>query len=421
MLRKSIASQVSVVEFHNAGIIRKVLRKSIAITPVTECRNGIVFFVVLWNSIARWAIRYFIPLLLALAFYTVSSPVFADHGPATTGAGFLLPSAEIIPPGHLDISARWQNINYMTPSEGDLRASTIRMGNVGDHYDSIGNGELATLAVAFSISEHWDLQIFGGWYTAREIRIGLIDGRGDYKLVDAGGISGFTDPGASGRYQIIENNFLKFTVLAGFTAPLGRSTTKADYRNLNDLPILSSLQPNLQTMNAQTLPVQNNISPHLVPGTELAVGGGSFALEPTMTPGQKTWSFNGGIALAVSLNESDVFTFSFRYTDWLSSTEMRPGRRMDFGIGFPAFSKDNLKFNVDLLYRHRDRSRSNLTVLQNSGGQELLSSISFQYIINDDYTIGTGIAIPVWQINNGPQQKLGILFSADAGVRIHFE
>ncbi|MCB1202455.1 MAG: hypothetical protein KDK41_17565, partial [Leptospiraceae bacterium] len=43
----SLWNSITVVEFHNAGIIRKVLWKTIAIFPVTEFRNGIVFFVVL--------------------------------------------------------------------------------------------------------------------------------------------------------------------------------------------------------------------------------------------------------------------------------------------------------------------------------------------------------------------------------------
>lgn len=348
-----------------------------------------------------------------MAYPFMSDSLWADHGPSTTGAGFMRPDAEILPAKHVQISLGWQNLTYNQPSENDMRLQLIRMGNVGDHYDALGSGQLMSFSVTASISNWWDVTFFGGWYNGHDIRIGLIDGKKNYKLVNAGGISGFTDPGAVGKVQVVSISWLTLTGIAGFNAPLGRSTKESDYRNLDEMPILTSIRPPMQ--NSQ------GVSPHLVPGTELAAGGGSFVLEPAMMPGQKTWSIKGGIAAKFETTKDRFISLSFMAYHWIPIDKVTPTQRFELGLGLPALKYQNTFFAMDLLYRYRMKSASKDYVYPNSGGQEIYLSAAFNYLWPLDIRLSIGFAIPVWQMHNRPQQSLGMVFFGNTGIRLHFE
>lgn len=332
--------------------------------------------------------------ILAAAF-TVA-PLFADHGPGTTGASGSVIMPDTIERHHFSLGVTQSFVQYAEYPDVAISDATQKMKVAGSHIDTLGVASLSNVTLGYGILSWLDVSATIGWYYSRGLREGILDSNTAYKLIDAGDVAGLTDVWINSKANILKRGAWSVSALGGIKLPTGNMAGSSETVPLNSLPAAQ--------INGVTIPGPRM---HVVSGQ---TGGDQFSLDPSATPGSGSFDFMAG--LAASRQFAGVFTASssatYIYRGYYKTYKI--GDRIDGGLAlsYKAFDGEGVRFFTftEITARYMMKSKDHDQTIVNSGG--LLAFWAVGMRLSLPYEIGCFVSkeFPVAQILNEPQQKL---------------
>ncbi|MBX3721067.1 MAG: hypothetical protein KF713_04445 [Turneriella sp.] len=335
-------------------------------------------------------------LSVLLLFPLLTSLVYADHGPGTTGATGSVIMPDTIERHHFALSLMQSFTSYAEYPDVALSDATQKMKTAGSHIDTLSLGSISNMTLGYGILSWLDASATIGWYYGRRLREGVLDSNTAYKLIDAGNVAGLTDLWLNGKAKFYSGGGWNLAALGGVKLPTGNMAGASESVALNSLPAAQVTGGNIPQPNF-----------HVVAG---AGGTDQFSLDPSATPGSGSVDFMAG--LAASKQFADVFTLtasgSYIYRGYYKTYKV--GDRIDGGVAlsFRAFDVDRTKLFTftELTARYMMKSRDHEETIVNSGGLIAFWAIGMRLSLPHELGCFVSKEFPVLQMLNEPQQKL---------------
>lgn len=348
--------------------------------------------------------------LIIILFVMFAGSVYADHGPASTAAAGRSLSSARVTAGHLMVGFSQTFTRFERLSNSDVRDLTLEMKKPGSHLDAFTVASLSQLELTLGLSDEWALNVTSGWYAAPGLREGLRDHLGDYRLIEAGDIGGFTDPAVGLFYTpLYWLTGINFSVIM----PFGRTTGASDHVNLDTITVGNRVSFNKL----------GSLSPHLVEGSEFGSEGVQYTVEPSMMPGQGAWGFSTGFLVTTSDRPVDFFS-AFQMTYHFTGNNSQIGLLSEIQPGFSTRSDDSIHFNFSLPLRYREPTHSYARIIENTGGLIIFQRLEAVLVLDDLVSTGSNVAfwyeLPVFRQLNGPQQFIDYRAGLNLNILLHF-
>jgi Putative MetA-pathway of phenol degradation len=270
----------------------------------------------------------------------------ADHGPGTSGSGFVTSSAETLKPGKFSSSFLLDWTEFDSP------------GGMPEGVDLLDRSFLSTFEVGYGVMENLQLGLSYGYFASegnREFE------EGEKVTFDP---DGFTDLWLTGKYRFYQGPAGQFAALGGIKAPTGDSALK----------------------NSE-----------------------GESVEPSATAGTGAWDGLVGMAYTVPLDAAVTLDASAAYTFRGEGHDYRLGNRLDLGssVAWRVFGEASAYPQVSLVaeatLRHVQRSQDGGDTEQATGGTVLFFSPGVKASFTENLAATMGIQIPVVQNLNGDQ------------------
>jgi hypothetical protein len=322
-----------------------------------------------------------------LCLLSIPIPVFANHGPSTTGGGASTQSGETLKEGQFTFTLDETYTNYKTYSREEAESRALKSGE----FDTLTDAFLSTATLAYGITSEFQLEGSLGWYSGRH----FIDAhRGEHSE------EGHSGHKRSNILQEDEENHddhgsEKNLVSSGFGNPEGLSdlTLRAKYR------LLKGASGHLSIIGGGVFPI----------GKDDYRLDNSEELEPSSQPGSGRYSSLGGFAYSryitprITLDVSSLYTYRFEKNDF------KVGDRVDSGIvlayrltqsidQFPQYSLFCETIHQYIVQDEVEGKKNN-----NSGGKTLFIIPGLRTLINKEVGLIVAPSIPVYQQLNGEQ------------------
>ena len=307
----------------------------ILIFPADSRRGRFYLFMKLHFSITSLAISL-------IAHHTA----LADHGPGTSGSGFITFSAETLKPGQFSSSLQFDWTEFESPS------------GMPEEVDLLDRSFLTTFNLSYGVVENFQLGLTYGYYASegnREFE------NGDEVTFDP---DGFSDLWLTGKYRFYQGPAGEFAMLGGIKAPAGDSS---------------------------------------VTNSE------GESVEPSATAGTGAWDGLAGFAYTVPLSATVTLDASAIYTFRGEAHDYRLGDRLDLGSSLAwrvcgdAATYPQLSLVAEATLRHVQKSEEGGADEEATGGTVLFLSPGVKLSFNERLAASLGIQIPVVQNLNGDQ------------------
>jgi hypothetical protein len=277
-----------------------------------------------------------------VAIHTAS----ADHGPGTSGSGFITFSAETLKPGQFSSSFQLDWTEFDSP------------GGKPEEVDLLDRSFLSTFNVSYGIMENFQLGLTYGYFASegnREFE------NGDEVTFDP---DGFTDLWLTGKYRFYQGPAGQFALLGGIKAPTGDSSIT----------------------NSEGEPV-----------------------EPSATAGTGAWDGLAGFAYTVPLTAAVTLDASAIYTFRGEAHDYRLGDRLDLGSSLAwrvcgdAATYPQVSLVAEATLRHVQMSEEDGADDEATGGTVLFISPGVKVSFSERLAASVGVQFPVVQNLNGDQ------------------
>ncbi len=271
---------------------------------------------------------------------------FADHGPGTSGSGFITFSAETLKPGQFSSSFQFDWTEFDSPS------------GMPEEVDLLDRSFLSTFNVSYGVAENFQLGLTYGYFSSegnREFE------NGEEVTFDP---DGFTDLWLTGKYRFYQGPAGQFAMLGGIKAPTGDSTIT----------------------NSEGEPV-----------------------EPSATAGTGAWDDLVGFAYTVPLSATVTLDASAIYTFRGEAHDYRLGDRLDLGSSLAwrvcgdAVTYPQVSLVAEATLRHVQKSEEGGADDEATGGTVLFLSPGMKVSCTERLAASMGVQFPVVQNLNGDQ------------------
>jgi hypothetical protein len=307
----------------------------------------------------------FCTFMLAISFDR--GPLFADHGPGTTG-GSTTQSGETMKPGTFSLGFQWDYTQFESLSAADIERRTRKVDADDDiHFDALRWNSLWTVSLAYGVAEDFQLGVSTGWYRGDDQREGTIDDLGNYEFHDQGDVVGMTDLWVTGKYRVLRGPFGHWALYGGVKFPTGRDDVRAD--------------------------------------------GETEPLEPSVQPGSGAFDFLGGTAYSVWLTERITLDASAQYTYRTENDDFKIGDRIDAGavVSF-RLTEDVQQYPQvavfgEISVRHGFKNEEDGHKTVNSGGTVLFLSPGVRASFTQHVSLSVAPQFPVVEDLNDEQQE----------------
>ena len=293
---------------------------------------------------------HFMKLQLSITSLAISlianHTVFADHGPGTSGSGFITFSAETLKPGQFSSSFQFDWTEFDSP------------GGMPEEVDLLDRSFLSTFNVSYGVVENFQLGLTYGYFSSegnREFE------HGDEVTFDP---DGFTDVWLTGKYRFYQGSAGQFAMLGGIKTPTGDSTLT----------------------NSEGEPV-----------------------EPSATAGTGAWDGLAGFAYTVPLSATVTLDASAIYTFRGERHDYRLGDRLDLGTSLAwrvcgdAVTYPQVSLVAEATLRHVQKSEEGGADDAATGGTVLFLSPGVKVSFTERLAASMGVQFPVVQDLNGDQ------------------
>lgn len=294
--------------------------------------------------------NYFMKLQSSITSLAISlianHTAFADHGPGTSGSGFITFSAETLKPGQFSSSFQFDWTEFDSP------------GGMPEEVDLLDRSFLSTFNVSYGVVENFQLGLTYGYFSSegnREFE------NGDEVTFDP---DGFTDLWLTGKYRFYQGPIGQFAMLGGIKAPTGDSTIT----------------------NSEGEPV-----------------------EPSATAGTGAWDGQAGLAYTIALNAVLTLDASALYSFRGERHDYRLGDRLDIGtslawrLGEGGGKYSQVSLVAEAILRHVQKSEEGGADDEATGGTVLFLSPGVKVSFTERLAASLGVQLPVVQNLNGAQ------------------
>jgi hypothetical protein len=271
---------------------------------------------------------------------------FADHGPGTSGSGFITFSAETLKPGQFSSSFQFDWTEFDS------------LGGMPEEVDLLDRSFLSTFNVSYGVVENFQLGLTYGYFSSegnREFE------NGDEVTFDP---DGFTDLWLTGKYRFYQGPTGQFAILGGIKAPTGDSTIA----------------------NSEGEPV-----------------------EPSATAGTGAWDGLVGFAYtlplsaAVTLDASAIYAFRGEAHDYRLGDRLDLGSSLAWRVCGDAVTYPQVSLVAEATLRHVQKSEEDGADDEATGGTVLFLSPAMKVSFNERLAASMGVQFPVVQNLNGDQ------------------
>jgi Putative MetA-pathway of phenol degradation len=287
-------------------------------------------------------------------------PVFADHGPGTSGGGLSVQSGEIQKPGSWALGYRGDFTSFKALSNADLTRFAGTQGEI----DLLDQSFVHTLALSYGISDGCSISLATGYYQATKGRSVALDPDTGELTMATNDPNGVTDLWFSAKVSIYKGPAGRFALFVGAKAPTGR------YRVSNDV---------------------------------------GERLDPSATAGTGAWDGTLGIAYSTYLTE--------RFTLDASLQHIYRGHHDDFKVGDFTQAGVALAYRLngdihdfptasvfaEILGRRIGKSEAGGLANPNTGGTAMFAGAGFRTFFTPACSATLAAQMPVSQSPNGGQ------------------
>ncbi len=332
--------------------------------------------------------------LTLLAFCCGSiMPVFADHGPLTTGSGATLIEPETLKRFQLSTGIAVAMSQYERLSDAFIQELTLKNNKPGAHVDAIRQSMLTTISAGFGITDALETGVRYRYYRGEGVREGIIDSGGTYRSINLGNIGGSADPDIYAKYRFWKSERHTLSIAAYAKVPLGKYYTTAEAKPLSTYA--GQLQPKLH----------------------LAGGGNAgdplsekYTIEPSLTPGSGAWDFSGALAWSMWLGEGTSLTSSILYTRRTAAQSYKVGDSIEGGVSLQRRwgSRDEVNFSIftEMAMRHWGAAVAYSEAIANTGGTMVFLSPGVVFAWPSGISASAFLQLPLMRYINEPQQYL---------------
>jgi Putative MetA-pathway of phenol degradation len=286
---------------------------------------------------------------------------FADHGPGTSGSGFITASAETLKPGQFSSTFQFDWTEFDVP------------GGMPEGVDLLDRSFLSTVNVSYGLVENFQLGLTYGYYSA--------EGNREFENGDEVTFNpdGFTDLWLTGKVRFYQGPVGQFAVLGGIKAPTGESSLT----------------------NSEGEPV-----------------------EPSATAGTGAWDGQAGLAYTLPLSAVLTLDASATYTFRGERHDYRLGDRLDLGTSLAwrvcgnAATHPQVSLVAEATLRHVQKSEVGGSDDERTGGTVMFLSPGVKASFSEQLGVSMGVQIPVMQNLNGGQLETG--FRLITGISYSF-
>jgi hypothetical protein len=306
-------------------------------------------------TLSRSGLRAF-----ALAVWAATAvPVFANHGPGTSGGGSATASGETLKRGKFELAFREDYTQFEDVSRAQAERRALKAGE----FDALERSFLTTAALSYGVTD--DFQVGGqiGYYAGSN----FIDAESEDGVTAESASadpSGLTDLALTAKYRLIKGQPGNVAVIGGVIAPTGRD----DVRLSN-----------------------------------------GEALEPSSQPGTGAWAYQVGAAYSRFLTPRVTTDLSAIYTIRTPHDGFEVGDRLDLGVAFAYRLTKSIKTFPNYgvfaeatavwLGKDEDGGEEN----PNSGGWTVYLTPGARVRLNESVALTVAPSVPVLQDLNGEQ------------------
>lgn len=305
-----------------------------------------------------------LPVGLLAPLVVLPTTALANHGPGTSGGGSSVASGETLKLGAWDLSFRVDHTEFEDVDRDEAERRTMTADNDEGEFDAIRRSTLATLSLAYGVTEDFQLGASWGWYQGQDFIDAEFDsGAGTTESAKADP-AGMTDLWINAKYRVLRGEPGNLALLAGVKLPTGK-----DDEQLDD-------------------------------GEEL---------EPSSQPGSGSVDWQGGVAWSRFLTSNVTIDASALYTLRTPHERFAVGDRMDAGVAVAWRLTDSIQqfpqvsvfaeANVVWLGKDEDDGAKN----GNSGGTTLYLTPGARVRFSPAVSLTIAPSFPVVQDLNGEQ------------------
>jgi hypothetical protein len=302
---------------------------------------------------------FFAPLICGVIVICLYSPVFANHGPGTSGGGSSTISGETLKSGQFELDLRLD----FTDFENVSRRSAERRALTAGEFDAIDHSYITSFSLSYGIVEDLQASATIGYYWGE----GFIDAESE-DGVDAESSTanpqGLTDLYLNLKWRFVKGQPGNIALIGGIKLPTGRDDV------------------------------------HLSNGE---------SLEPSSQPGSGAVDYQLGLAYSRFLTSRITIDASALYTFRGEHDDFRVGDRFDAGLAIAYRLTDSIRafpnFSVfgEALYVHLEKDSDDGEHNPNSGGDTIYASLGGRVRFNERLGLTVAPAVPVYQHLNGDQ------------------
>ena len=299
----------------------------------------------------------------------MSTMVYADHGPGTSGGGVLTQSAETLKPRTFSLELREDYTEFEKLSQAQIQAKAARAGGI----DLLDRSFLSTVSLGYGVVENFQVGLTLGYYMAVNAREAEFDAGTGETEVATFDPDGLTDLWLTGKYRFYRGPLGSFAVFGGVKFPTGEDDV---------------------------------------------VNTAGERVEPSATAGSGSYDGMAGLGYSRFLTSQLTFDTSAQYTFRTEANGFRLGDRVDAGLAFAyrftrdiqtypqvsAFAEANLRY----LFKSEEDGADD----PNTGGTALFLTPGGRVLFTRNFAFTLSSPLPVVQELNGEQLKTSYKINA---------